>query len=262
MSNLFNQDNKFFTFMGRVADLIILNILCIICCLPVVTAGASITAMYYVTLKMVRNEESYIVKGFFHSFKQNLKQGIVIHLIMLLVGGVLAFDLYFMNAMRANGTVYTVFTYVFMVAIAVYLMIFVYIYPTLSKFFNSVKNTFRNSLLMSIRHLPYTILMLLITFVPLASMFTVPKVFAFMLMFYFLMGFAVVSLANSFFLAKIFDKYIPEKTEDEEENKTSDDIDGSVFKNLSPISAEEAENASKTDEAADSSDSVDSDIAK
>ncbi|MGN1184899.1 MAG: DUF624 domain-containing protein, partial [Oliverpabstia sp.] len=74
MNNLFNPDNKFFTFMGKVADLMILNLLCIVCCLPIVTAGASITALYYVTLKIARNEETYIARGFFHSFKENFKQ--------------------------------------------------------------------------------------------------------------------------------------------------------------------------------------------
>lgn len=65
MNNIFNPDNKFFSFMGRVADLMILNLLCIVCCIPVVTAGPAIAAMYYITLKMARNEESYVVKGFF-----------------------------------------------------------------------------------------------------------------------------------------------------------------------------------------------------
>ena len=103
MNNIFNPDNKFFSFMGRVADLMILNLLCIVCCIPVVTAGPAIAAMYYITLKMARNEESYVVKGFFHSFKQNLKQGIVIQIIMLLLGIVLAFDLYFCRMMSGQG---------------------------------------------------------------------------------------------------------------------------------------------------------------
>ena len=104
MSNLFNPDNKFFTFMGRVADLMILNILCIICCIPVITVGPAITAMFYVTLKMARNEESYVIRGFFHSFKQNFRQGVIIHLIMLVVGAVLLFDLYFTRQMSVYGS--------------------------------------------------------------------------------------------------------------------------------------------------------------
>ena len=93
MGRFFDMDNRFFTFMSRVSDLIILNLLCILCCLPIVTAGASITAMFYVTLKMVRNEEAYIAKSFFKSFKQNLKQSIIINLIMLVTGALLYFDL-------------------------------------------------------------------------------------------------------------------------------------------------------------------------
>ena len=83
MNRFFNMDNKFFVFMGRVADLLLLNFLCILCCIPVVTAGASITALYYVTLKMARDEESYIARSFFRSFKQNFKQATIINIIML-----------------------------------------------------------------------------------------------------------------------------------------------------------------------------------
>ena len=71
MDRFFNMDNKFFTFMSRVADLIILNLLCIVCCIPVVTIGPSIAAMFYVTLKMVRNEESYIVRGFLNPLTES-----------------------------------------------------------------------------------------------------------------------------------------------------------------------------------------------
>ena len=74
MDRLFNMDNKFFTVMGRVADLIMLNVVFLICCLPIVTIGASLTALHYVTLKMTRNEESYIIRSFFKSFKQNFNR--------------------------------------------------------------------------------------------------------------------------------------------------------------------------------------------
>ena len=136
-----------------------------------VTAGPAIAAMYYITLKMARNEESYVVKGFFHSFKQNLKQGIVIQIIMLLLGIVLAFDLYFCRMMSGQGAVYRVFSYIFVVALFVYAMLFLWIYPVLAKFFNTTKNLFRNSILMSIRHLPYTALMILVTAAPVLVFF-------------------------------------------------------------------------------------------
>ena len=247
MSNLFNPDNKFFTFMGRVADLMILNILCIICCIPVITVGPAITAMFYVTLKMARNEESYVIRGFFHSFKQNFRQGVIIHLIMLVVGAVLLFDLYFTRQMSGENRLYMVLGYIFMAAIALYLMVFTYVYPMLAKFYNTIRNSFRNALLVSIRHLPYTVLMLLITAAPVILMFFVPQTAAYVILFYILLGFSTIAYINSRFFVKIFDRYIPaaEETESSQEEKDVE-IDGSVFRNLQPTNApleSEEENA-------------------
>lgn len=212
MNRFFNMDNKFFVFMGRIADLIILNLLCVICCIPVITAGASITAMYYVTMKMVRNEESYIVKSFFKSFKENFKQATIIHIILLITALMLFFDISIVR--NLNGTLTQVLTCVFVAFSFLYALILLYIYPLLAKFYNSVKNTFSNALLMAIRHLPYTFLMLIISLIPL-SIFFVPdiRIQSTLIMLFFLMGFAVIAFCNSKFLVKIFDNYIPKEEE-------------------------------------------------
>lgn len=154
MGRFFSMDNKFFTFMSRVADLMMLNVVFLICCIPVVTIGASCTAMYYVTLKMARNEESYIIKSFFKSFKENFKQSTIIWLIMLVAGIILLMDFRITGQMKSTLT--TVMRYGLMVVAVVYAFVLSYIFPILSKFVNSIKNTFKNSLFMSIRHLPYT----------------------------------------------------------------------------------------------------------
>ena len=233
MNNIFNPDNKFFSFMGRVADLMILNLLCIVCCIPVVTAGPAIAAMYYITLKMARNEESYVVKGFFHSFKQNLKQGIVIQIIM----------------MSGQGAVYRIFSYIFVAALFVYTMLFLWIYPVLAKFFNTTKNLFRNSVLMSIRHLPYTILMMVITAAPVLLGIFVAQAFPFMILFYIMLGFATVAYINSRFFVKLFDNYIPEDAgKDTEENGEEKAIDTSIFSNLHPTELPKEDEKESEDE--------------
>ncbi|MDO5134404.1 MAG: DUF624 domain-containing protein [Eubacteriales bacterium] len=220
MERFFNMDNKFFTFMGKVADLMILNLLCLVCCIPVVTIGASLTALFYVTLKMARNEESYIVRSFFRSFKENLKQSLVINLIMLVTGLLLYLDL--MISRGVEGTFGTVLMFVFTVILVIYLMLFMYIYPVLAKFYNSIKNTFTNAFLMSIRHLPYTLLMILVTAAPFLVFF-IPsaQLQSFALMFIVLLGCATVAYVNSHFFVKIFDNYIPK--EDEEQEKLTDE---------------------------------------
>lgn len=214
MNRIFNMDNKFFTFMGRVADLIILNLLCIVCCIPIVTIGPAITAMFYVTLKMVRNEESYIVKGFFHSFKENLKQGIIINIIMLAAFIMLFFDISLVRGME--GTVYKALFYIFLVLLFLSMLVYLYVYPVLAKFYNTIKHTFVNAFLMSIRHLPYSFLMIVINLLPFGILL-IPSFRAqsFLIMLFILMGGSVIAYINSFFFVKIFAKYIPEETQEE-----------------------------------------------
>lgn len=200
--------------MGKVADLCLLNLVCLACCIPIVTAGASITALYYVTLKMVRNEESYIFRSFFKSFKQNFRQATIIHLIMVAAAVLLYLDT---NIVKAMGEPMSqIMSVIFAVFTLVYAMILLYLYPILAKFYNSVKNTFTNAVLMAIRHLPYTIIMLIICALPLLIFF-VPSLQMQMtlILLLLLFGMAVIAYLNSFFLVKIFDKYIPENSEED-----------------------------------------------
>ena len=217
MGRLFDMDNKFFRFMGRLADLCILNVLCILCCIPVVTAGASITAMFYVTMKMVRNEEAYIARSFFKSFKENFRQATVINIIMLVIAGVLYVD--FRVAKSMPGTASTVFQSLFLIFAILYVMLFTYIYPVLAKFYNSIKNTFRNAILMSVRHLPYTVLMIIVSICPVLVFYIQSaRAQSMLLLLLIMVGFALVAYINSFFFVKIFDRYIIQEPEEKSEN--------------------------------------------
>ena len=225
MDKLFNMDNKFFSMMGRAADLMILNIVFIICCLPIVTIGASLTALHYVTLKMVRNEESYIVKSFFKSFKQNFKQATIINIIMLLTAAVLFIDLRIARA--GSGAMYKGLFSLFIAFALIYAMILLYIYPILAKFFNSVKNTFVNAFLMSVRHLPLTLLMLVISASPLLLMWLFAYVSyaqftSILIMLFILMGFSTLAYWKSKIFVKIFDNYIPKDENDENDEEKNE----------------------------------------
>lgn len=210
MGRIFDMNNKFFGFMSKVADLCILNIICVVCCIPVITAGASITAMYYVTLKMVRNEEAYIIRSFFKSFKQNFKQATIINLIMLLIGLVLYVDLNVSKAMQGGAG--QIFQVIFMAFVLIYFILFLYVYPVLARFYNTIKNTIKNALFMAIRHLPYTVVMVLIAACPLLLLLVKSyQIQSTLFVLFLLMGFALIAYCNSYFLAKIFDNYMPKE---------------------------------------------------
>ena len=212
------MDNKFFTFMGRIADLCILNIICLVCCIPIVTAGASITAMYYVTLKMVRNEEAYIVRSFFKSFKDNFKQATIINLIMIAVGAILYLDLNVPKNMP--GSAGQIFHVIFMAFVIIYYVLFLYVYPILARFYNTIRNTIKNALFMAIRHLPYTVVMVLIGLCPLLLLFIGSyQIQSTLFALFLVMGFGVIAYCNSFFLVKIFDHYMPKEENEEQKSE-------------------------------------------
>lgn len=205
MGSLFNLDNPIMTFLGKIADLIILNIVAMICCIPIVTAGASMTALYYVTLKMVKKEEGYIVKGFFKSFKENFKQSTIIWLIALVVGIMLSIDLYILKNMQAP---YAKYIYIAICAVGIfYIFALIYVFPVLSRFDNNIKNTIKNAFLMSILSAPKTILMIAAYVLPFVALWFMPVITPVILM----LGISLPAYLASMLFVGIFKKFEPEE---------------------------------------------------
>ncbi len=164
MGKIFDLDSPVFSFLSKMADLIWLNILTVICSIPIVTAGASLTALNYVVLKMVRNEEGYLTKSFFKSFKQNFRQATIIWLIILAGMIVLGGDFYILKYAAFE---FPAWIRVALIAVIVILLLAVmHVFPVLAKFENTIKNTFKNSFLMGVLSLPKTILMIICWMVP------------------------------------------------------------------------------------------------
>lgn len=164
MNGLLNLDGPVMQFITKLVYSVYLNILWLVCCLPVFTIGASTTALYYVSLKIVKNEEGNLTKAFFHSFRDNLKQGTQIWLILFGLGAVLGFDGYVLYHMRFENAFWTLLTAVFIVAAVAYGIILLYIFPLLAHFSNTTKAMFRNSLMIGMRFLLCTALMAVIHF--------------------------------------------------------------------------------------------------
>ena len=220
MGKAFNFEGPVFSFLSRLADLFWLNLLFVICCIPVITAGAASTALYYVTLKMAKDEEGYITRSYFKSFKENFIQATIIWVLFLFVLVIMFLDLRIAN----GGNVTDIFnsaavSNVVIVAVGVMtivvMMTLLYVFPILAQFDNTVKNTIKNSFLISVRHLPYTFVMLIIAAIPAALVLFVPP-----LMILVLIMFSGVAYINSKFFNRIFVNYMPK---DEESDKDSQD---------------------------------------
>ena len=164
MNNLLNPDNPVMQFITKLVNAVYLNILWLLCCLPIFTIGASTTALFYVTLKMVKNEEGNITKAFFHSFKENLKQGTIIWLILLGLGIIFGIDGYVLYHMRFENAFWTICTALFIVAVIAYAIVLMYIFPLLARFNNTTLSMFKNSIMIGMRFLLCTVLMAVIYF--------------------------------------------------------------------------------------------------
>lgn len=165
MNNLLNLDGPVMQLINKIVYSVYLNILWFICCIPIVTVGASTTALFYVTLKIAKNEEGSLTKAFFHSFKENLKQGTIIWLILLGLGIILGLDGYVLYHMRFENVFWTLCTAFFIIAAIAYAVVLMYIFPLLARFDNTTGAMFKNALFMGIRFLLCTILMAVIYFV-------------------------------------------------------------------------------------------------
>ena len=163
MGGFFNYDNPVWRFVGRIWDLFILTLLWVVCSIPIVTFGASTTAMYYCTLKIAKDRDSGgMFTMFFHSFKDNIGQSTIIWIIMAFIGGILFFDIRFFSFYSPiHNTVFRIIIFtVTCFLILLRLFIFLYIFPIQAKFINSIKQTFKLALFMSIKHLVRTIIIL------------------------------------------------------------------------------------------------------
>lgn len=218
LQGLFNYDNPVWRFIGKLGDLILLNILWCVCSIPIFTIGASTTAVYYVTMKLVRDEDDSTIKAFFRSFKSNFKQATAIWLIIMAAGGILAFDFWFLytGQLAVSGSLKVVIQAVFGGLALIFAFIATFVFPLQARFYNPVKRTIFNAFFMSIRHLFQTLGILVIDFAIVAgayfSLFLIPQFF----MLLFLFGLPLIAFINSYFFQAIFKKYIPKEEEQKE----------------------------------------------
>lgn len=161
---IFSPDGKLARFLNGLGNLIVLNILTIICCIPVFTAGAAMTALYTMVMRMVRKEEGKIISEYLKAFKDNFKQATILWLIF---GGLIAFMTFDIWILRSlTGTFGMVYRVILFVIILVFVMVLIHIFAVLARFDNTIKNTAKNALLFCVGKLPQAVLMLVLTLIP------------------------------------------------------------------------------------------------
>lgn len=133
---LFDVENPVWRFVGNIADMFLLSVLWYLCCIPIFTAGAGTTAMYYVTMKLTANQEGYTLPSFWQSFRRNFRQASILWLGVLAIGGVLAADIFW--AVSGGSPFGFYLLPAFAVMALLFLMVVSFLFPLLARCENTL----------------------------------------------------------------------------------------------------------------------------
>lgn len=210
MGELFNLDNKFFQGINKIIDCVCLSFLWLLLCIPVVTAGAATTALYYTVNKVIRNNRSYIWKEFWHAFRTNFKQSTLVWLILIFIYAIMGIDCYIMFQFAKAGVSYGSLYIVFAMLMLIVTMWANYLFPYMARFENTLKAVLKNCVIMALLNLgkSFVLLVLLLVALVVAYVFF-PAIMILP---------AVYMLLANLILEKVFVKYMtPEDIEAEKE---------------------------------------------
>lgn len=198
----FSLDSPIFDKTNQIADIMGAGFLWLICSIPIVTIGPSTSALYYTIVKVVRRRRSTVTKSFFHSFKNNLGQGIVLTVFYLLYGAAVGFYILAALKSRIQMDSYAVWS-LGIIMIGPFLFTIVYIFPILSRFQAGLLKQFQYAFYMSVRHFPSTVILIIMLTVTGILIYFVPFLMAVLPGFY--------AYLTSFFEERIFKKYMTEE---------------------------------------------------
>lgn len=204
----FDYDSPIIRFINKGADLLVLNLLFLVCSIPIVTMGASLTAMYAVNLRSVRYGDGYVAQTFFKAFKQSFVQATIAWVIVAVCGLLIFFDIRFWSVM-GEGLIQKMMLAVSYALAGILFALSIWLFPLIAKMKDSLKNQFANAAKMAVGYfIPYTLACLLIQGI---SVFLATVNVA-MLLLMLVIGIAIVSYMCSFFLYKVFAKHIKEES--------------------------------------------------
>lgn len=227
---IFSMDTPFFRIMSKIGDFMLLNLMWLICSLPVITIGASTTALIYTGMHLAKGRDGYVISKFWKSFRQNFAQSTIIYLILAAVGAALGYSAwYWINREGGFAIALVVITGGLLVF---YLIEVLFVFAVQAKFYNTIGNTMKNALIMGIQNFPITVLCLVgwgLLF-GLNYMFPVANVLTLVV------GVGAYGWVLGMFYNVAFRKYLPirEKAEEEIESepmkeKTEEESEGKLI---------------------------------
>lgn len=196
-------NSKFYHFMSKVADCMILSVLWIVFSLPLITAGAASTALYYCAVKVIRRDGGSVFKNFWNSFKTNLKQTILVTVLLLAAGIVISAIGSLIHTLAPSQNTLTNIYLVYLIALAFCIAWTHYIFSYIARFQAPLKTILKNSLVICLANFPSSLAMTILFVVVCGGLIMTLPASAMTL----LLVPAGYAWITSFMLEKIYGKY-------------------------------------------------------
>lgn len=199
-----NLDSPVLDYVNTLLSYIVLNLLFILCCIPVITIGPAVAALYAVMLREARREYGYLYRSFLRAFREMFFQALGMSLFFVAFVLFISFSMVFWYSY--GGALPMAASVLLAVLMLVTLGAGLYGFPLLARFQNTVRQTVRNAFGMTVAHAGYTVLLIGIEAAA-AACFIFPLFRVFMLA----VGFVFVALCKSLILSVVFAGYESKK---------------------------------------------------
>ena len=224
MRRIFDMDSPLMRGITRFADLMFLNLLTLLCCVPIVTIGAALAALYGAVGRMQR-EEGHTFSNYFQCFKENFRQATCLWLILLPILALLILALGYytgdnleIKALSSAGGI------VSLAGILIWSMIVSWVFPLQSRFVNTVKGTLRNAAICSIAFLWKTLIMTVLNLLPWVLFLAWPPMFMAFALGFALVYFSLIASINLRLLKKSFSSLHPDEEHEEDTYEEEEDV--------------------------------------
>ena len=157
-----------------IGDIVIISALFLLFCIPVITIGASASALYYTVYRKYVKKIDSVSHDFMHSLKDNLKNGIILNLIYLIFSAAVGFNIYFAFCGMGDIKLPDWYTVVSLLPLIPIIFTFPFVYPLTARFQNSIKATITNSFTLCMMNFPKFLLIWLIIIMALAITIAFP----------------------------------------------------------------------------------------
>ena len=199
-------DSPVMRVLGRLGDIIILNMIFVVGCIPVITIGTSLSALYAVAMKMARGEDPSVWKEFWKAYKRNFRPATICWMIMAVIAILLFVDFRIIGVFKGSS-IYSIMRIVLAIIGGMWMLMFQYLFPYIARFENGIFATLRNALLLAAAHIPSTIVIVGLSVGSVILTLFTSRTFVIASIIWVFFGFAVLTYAQAFLLCRIFEKY-------------------------------------------------------